>query len=70
MCKRRIKDKEEFPEDCDYIWSWVRHASLGIERKDVESLWEKFSTEMYFAGFMVPYDSTIIEFIDWYRERR
>lgn len=65
MCKRV---KEEFPIECAHIWRNIKYIK-EIKRKDVEHLWEEFSAERYFAGFIIPYDSVIYEFIEWFEER-
>lgn len=70
MLFEEYKKQEEFPEDCDTIWKYLLSKGTPLFDKEMlSSLWEEFSTEEYCAGFLIPYDYYIEEFIVWLKEK-
>lgn len=57
---------EEFPEDCQKIYDFVKsNSNIELSRNVIEKLWTEFSDDAFCAGFIMPNEDNMKEFIDW-----
>lgn len=60
------KDQYRYPEDMETIVSYLNeHGQVNVSEKTLEILYERFSENIYCAGWMGLDEEVLAEFAEW-----